>query len=83
MWRKVIPALAKEHRVYAPDLRGFGWSDAPAGPYEKGAWPPTSCGCWTRSRSTAASLAGHDWGGFVAWLRRPAGAASASSGSSR
>ena len=35
VWRKVIPALAREHRVYAPDLRGFGWSDAPPGPYAK------------------------------------------------
>src|ERR1044071_10138677 len=33
-WRKVIPALAESHRVICPDLRGFGWSEAPAGPYE-------------------------------------------------
>ena len=35
MWRKVIGPLAKEHRVYAPDMRGFGWSDAPPGTYSK------------------------------------------------
>jgi len=28
-WRRMIPALARTHRVLAPDLRGFGWSDAP------------------------------------------------------
>src|SRR3954452_11781105 len=25
-WRKLIPDLARTHRVIAPDLRGWGWS---------------------------------------------------------
>ena len=29
-WRHVIPKLARTRRVIAPDLRGFGWSEAPA-----------------------------------------------------
>lgn len=29
-WRKVIPQLAERYRVIAPDLRGAGWTDAPA-----------------------------------------------------
>ena len=29
IWRKVIPALAENYRVICPDLRGFGWSEAP------------------------------------------------------
>jgi pimeloyl-ACP methyl ester carboxylesterase len=32
-WRKVIPSLAERYRVVAPDLRGAGWSDAPADGY--------------------------------------------------
>lgn len=28
-WRHVIPLLSENHRVIAPDLRGFGWTDAP------------------------------------------------------
>jgi pimeloyl-ACP methyl ester carboxylesterase len=32
-WRKVIPLLADRYRVIAPDLRGAGWSDAPASGY--------------------------------------------------
>jgi pimeloyl-ACP methyl ester carboxylesterase len=28
-WRDVIPLLAKRYRVICPDLRGFGWSEAP------------------------------------------------------
>ena len=32
-WRKVIPLLAGDHRVICPDLRGFGWTDAPRSGY--------------------------------------------------
>lgn len=32
-WRKVIPPLAEHYRVIAPDLRGAGWTDAPARGY--------------------------------------------------
>ena len=32
-WRKVIPLLGESHRVICPDLRGFGWTDAPRGGY--------------------------------------------------
>ena len=28
-WRRVIPLLAGDRRLICPDLRGFGWSDAP------------------------------------------------------
>ncbi|MGD9543341.1 MAG: alpha/beta fold hydrolase [Methylocystis sp.] len=34
-WRKIAPALAKRFTVVAMDLRGYGWSSAPAS--EKGA----------------------------------------------
>src|SRR3954454_18390247 len=35
-WREVMPRLAEAgYRVIAPDLRGLGWSDAPATGYEK------------------------------------------------
>ena len=34
MWRKVMPALAGHFTVIAPDLRGSGGSDAPAGGYD-------------------------------------------------
>lgn len=32
-WRKVIPPLATRYRLVAPDLRGAGWTDAPADGY--------------------------------------------------
>jgi len=33
MWASQVAALSKTHRVIAPDCRGFGESDAPAGAY--------------------------------------------------
>lgn len=35
MWRPLFPGLANNHTVIAPDLRGFGKSDAPEGGYTK------------------------------------------------
>jgi len=32
-WRKLIPLLAGSRRLICPDLRGFGWTDAPASGY--------------------------------------------------
>ncbi|GEL97081.1 alpha/beta fold hydrolase [Cellulomonas terrae] len=34
-WRKVVPGLADGHRVLCPDLRGAGWTAAPAGGYTR------------------------------------------------
>jgi pimeloyl-ACP methyl ester carboxylesterase len=34
-YRHPIPALSAHYRVICPDLRGFGWSDAPPQGYEK------------------------------------------------
>jgi pimeloyl-ACP methyl ester carboxylesterase len=34
-WRKVIPGLAEQYRVIVPDLRGLGWTDAPAAGYTR------------------------------------------------
>ncbi|GAA5512918.1 uncharacterized protein Rv2715 [Deinococcus carri] len=32
-WSETIPALSRTHRVYAPDLIGFGYTDKPDVPY--------------------------------------------------
>ncbi|MEU6558167.1 alpha/beta fold hydrolase [Nocardia nova] len=34
IWHRVLPDLAREHRVFAPDLRGFGDSSRPADGYD-------------------------------------------------
>ena len=33
-WRHVVPRLADRHRLICPDLRGFGWTDAPGRGYD-------------------------------------------------
>jgi pimeloyl-ACP methyl ester carboxylesterase len=35
LWRRVIPLLAPHARVLCPDLRGFGWTDAPGRGYDR------------------------------------------------
>jgi pimeloyl-ACP methyl ester carboxylesterase len=64
----VIPELAKTHRVYAPDLRGFGWSDAPAGRYSKMGLACDVEKLLDELGIDACTLVGHDWGGFTALL---------------
>jgi pimeloyl-ACP methyl ester carboxylesterase len=67
-WRKVIPILAREHRVYAPDLRGYGWSDAPPGDYTKMGLAEDVVRLFDALEIDRCTLVGHDWGGFVSWL---------------
>jgi pimeloyl-ACP methyl ester carboxylesterase len=68
MWRRVIPDLARTHRVYAPDLRGFGWSDAPDGRYSKMGLAKDVVGLLDELGVDTCVLAGHDWGGLAAFL---------------
>jgi pimeloyl-ACP methyl ester carboxylesterase len=68
VWRKVIPALAQDNRVIAPDLRGFGWSDAPSGGYEKHELARDVLALMDELEIERAHVIGHDWGGFVAFL---------------
>ena len=67
-WRKVIGDLAKTHRVYAPDLRGFGWSDAPDGRYDKANLAADLELLLDELEIDSCTVAGHDWGGFVSFL---------------
>ena len=70
VWRRQIPALvARGFRVIAPDLRGYGRTDAPAG---VGAYAieflcADILGLMDRLGLQQASLVGHDWGGLVGW----------------
>jgi len=68
IWRKVIPALASERRVICPDLRGFGWSEAPAGRYEISELADDILALLDELGLEQAELVGHDWGGYVGFL---------------
>lgn len=73
-WRHVIPALSDRFRVIAPDLRGHGWSDAPAGGYDKEQLASDVLALLDALGIERATWVGHDWGGwsgFLAALRAP------------
>ena len=40
-WRLVMPALARDFTVVAPDQRGCGLSSKPQDGYDTGTWPAT------------------------------------------
>jgi pimeloyl-ACP methyl ester carboxylesterase len=67
-WRKLIPGLAARHRVICPDLRGFGWSDAPPGDYAKEQLAGDIVALLDALELERVGLVGHDWGGFIGFL---------------
>jgi len=67
-WRLLIPPLARSYRVIAPDLRGFGWSDAPAGDYAKATLAADIRALLDVEGLDRVRMIGHDWGGWAAFL---------------
>ena len=67
-WRGVIQRLAGERRLIAPDLRGFGWTDAPPGPVEPDVFVRDLIALLDALEIERTDLAGHDWGGFTSLL---------------
>src|SRR5262245_37631285 len=70
LWRHQTPALtAAGYRVLAPDLRGFGQSDRPAGvePYLLPALLGDVVGLLDQAGVGPVRVVGHDWGAFLAW----------------
>jgi pimeloyl-ACP methyl ester carboxylesterase len=68
VWRHLAPELARERRVLVPDLRGFGRSDAPPGRYVKHAFLADLVALLDAEGIERATLIGHDWGAWTAWL---------------
>ena len=69
-WRDVAPALARDHRVIAPDQRGFAGSDKPEGvdEYKTEKIVADLLALADSLGLERFTLVGHDWGGAVAWL---------------
>jgi pimeloyl-ACP methyl ester carboxylesterase len=67
-WRHLMPALADRHRVIALDLRGFGWSEAPASGYEKEELASDVLAVLDELGIERVKLVGHDWGGWIGFL---------------
>jgi pimeloyl-ACP methyl ester carboxylesterase len=73
-WRELIPPLAETHRVIAPDLRGFGWSDAPDGRYNPEIFAADLGALLDELEVDRVKAIAHDWGAlavFILALRRP------------
>lgn len=69
MWRDVIGPLADAgHRVLAPDLRGFGWSERPGWGYDCDQFASDQVALLDALGIERASLVGHDWGGWTGFL---------------
>jgi pimeloyl-ACP methyl ester carboxylesterase len=69
-WRHQIPALAGAgFRVLAPDLRGYNLSDKPFGvsAYRLDVLLEDVVGLIRHAGEERATVAGHDWGGVLAW----------------
>lgn len=67
-WRHQIGPLAADYRVICPDLRGFGWTEAPVGSYLKAELADDVIALLDAMGLERVRLAGHDWGGFVGFL---------------
>ncbi len=74
-WRYQIPTLAERYRVICPDMRGHGWSEAPADDdYLKETLVDDVIGLLAELGLERVRYVGHDWGawvGFLLCLRRP------------
>ncbi len=66
IWVHNVEALAQEHRVYVPDLPGFGRSDAPGPSFSPFDYTPFLDGFMNSLRIRKASLVGQSLGGGIA-----------------
>lgn len=67
MWRPLIERLADKHLVIAPDLRGFGSSDAPPDGYTKAALARDVHALLQSLKIDRVKIVGHDIGLMVAY----------------
>jgi 2-hydroxymuconate-semialdehyde hydrolase len=66
-WRLVIPALAKDRRVIAPDMVGFGYTDRPAGiQYGMDTWVQQALDLLDALGLEQVDLVGNSFGGALA-----------------
>ncbi|MFI8480656.1 alpha/beta fold hydrolase [Pseudomonas sp. NPDC078700] len=69
-WREQIPALVADgYRVYIPEMRGYGRSDAP---HDVNAYDVLTICADIQASMTALDqhevcIVGHDWGAMIAW----------------
>jgi pimeloyl-ACP methyl ester carboxylesterase len=67
-WRRVVPELSGGFRLICPDLRGFGWSDAPGRGYDNETFAADAIALLDALELDRVGVIGHDWGGFTSFL---------------
>ncbi len=67
-WRRMLEPLAERRRVIAPDLRGWGRSDAPPGDYAKSVFVADVLALLDAEGLDRVDVIGHDWGGWTGFL---------------
>ncbi|WP_068636205.1 alpha/beta fold hydrolase [Thauera butanivorans] len=66
-WRLVMPELARQARVIAPDMVGFGFTERPAGQrYDMDAWVAQAVGLLDALGIERTDLVGNSFGGALA-----------------
>ncbi len=68
VWRNVVGDLSRDHRCVMPDLRGHGWTEAPATGYEKEQLATDLLALLDAIGLERVTYVGHDWGSFVGML---------------
>jgi pimeloyl-ACP methyl ester carboxylesterase len=68
MWHRVIERLAPRFRLLAPDLRGFGWTEAPGHGYDAETFARDQVALLDALGIDRVKLVGHDWGGWTGFL---------------
>jgi pimeloyl-ACP methyl ester carboxylesterase len=66
-WHGVVPLLADDYRLICPDLRGFGWSEAPGRGYNGQTFGADAIALLDALEVERSFVVGHDWGGFAAF----------------
>jgi len=73
-WRGVIPELSSDHRVFAPDLRGYGGTGRPDAGYnvhdiagDIAAFIGETSQIDGLPAETPVHVVGHDWGAMTGW----------------
>lgn len=66
-WRHQIPGLARHFHVVAPDRRGINETTKPSDGYDVRNLVEDTVSLASSLGAESFSLAGHDWGGVIAW----------------
>lgn len=67
-WRFIIPALAEEYTVIAPDLTGIGQSEAPSDGFDQRTVAEDMYQLMQQLGYKETLLVAHDWGAAVAYM---------------